>query len=104
MPELNAEAIRPTLEEFLRGVLRAARIQLLFRIEPGPGGEQPDVLVLFEGEDEDLLLQHGGELLAALEHLVAKMLRLPSEEQGRLSFDCRDFKMLAPGGRTALDG
>jgi spoIIIJ-associated protein len=49
---------------------------------------------LFEGDDTDVLLQRGGELLLALEHVAAKVLRLSIEQQSQLSFDCQDFKML----------
>jgi spoIIIJ-associated protein len=90
---LDVEKVRPQLEEFLGRLLRAARIHLKFRIEPGPA-DGPEILVQFDGEDVDLLLGRGAELLVALEHLSAKFLRLPAEEQYRISFDCHDYKSL----------
>jgi spoIIIJ-associated protein len=87
------ERHRPALEEFLRGVLRAGRFHLDFRIQTG-AGDDPDLLVTLDGEDVDLLLQRGGETLSALEYLAAKVLRLSSEEQAKLVFDCRDFRAL----------
>ena len=93
MPTLDFEQVRPKLEQFLNELLRAGRFQLKFRVEPGPpvGAE---ILVQFDGQDVDLLLGRGAEMLAALEHLAAKFLRLTSEEQHLLSFDCQDYKSL----------
>jgi spoIIIJ-associated protein len=93
MEPLDFEKVRPGLEEFLRGLLRAGRFNLKFRIEPGtPGGAE--IRVEFDGEDVDILLGRGAELLVALEHIASKFLRLPSEEQYRISFDCHDYKSL----------
>jgi spoIIIJ-associated protein len=77
----------------LTGWLQAGRFHLRFRIEPA-AGDSGEIRVLFDGEDADLLLQRGGELLAALEHVAAKALRLTTEEQGQLLFDCQDFRAL----------
>jgi len=93
MPTLDFESARPKLEQFLGELLRAGRFHLKFRIEPGPP-EGAEVVAQFDGEDVDLLLAHGAEMLSALEHLAAKFLRLPPEEQSRISFDCRDYKSL----------
>jgi len=95
MPALDFEKVRPQLDEFLHNLLRAGRFHLKFQIEAGPGQDGgPEVLVLLDGEDADLLLARGGEMLAALEHIAAKFLRLSLEEQGLLSFDCQDYKSL----------
>ena len=98
MPTLEMEKIQPCLEPFLRQLLKAARLDLTFRIAPGqPGASEedaPELGVLFEGDDCDLLLQRGGEVLSALEHLAAKALHLTAEEQSQLVFDCQDFKAL----------
>ena len=93
MPTLDLEKVRPQLDAFLRELLRAGRFQLKFELRPGPG-VGPEILVEFDGEDSDLLLARGGEMLAALEHLGAKILHLSIEEQSLLSFDCHDYKSL----------
>ena len=93
MPTLDFEQVQPQLDEFLQGLLRAGRFHLKYRIEPGRG-DGPEILVNLDGEDADLLLARGGELLAALEHLAAKVLHLSIEQQGLLSFDCNDYKTL----------
>jgi spoIIIJ-associated protein len=98
---LEIEKVQPPLEDFLKRFLHAGRFHLSFRIEPaqGPGEgssqeDAPAVMVLFDGEDADLLLARGGEMLAALEHLAAKVLRLSAEEQNLLVFDCHDYRSL----------
>jgi spoIIIJ-associated protein len=93
MSVLEFEKVSSQIDALLKDLLRAGRFQLRFRIEKG-AGEGPEVLVNFDGEDADLLLAHGGELLAALEHVTAKALRLSADEQALLSFDCRDYKSL----------
>jgi spoIIIJ-associated protein len=97
MPTLEIETVRPPLEDFLKRLLQAGRFHLSFRIEPGRGSAEEDapaVMVLFDGEDADLLLARGGEMLAALEHVAAKVLRLSAEEQSQVVFDCHDYKSL----------
>ena len=95
MAALDTERLRPQLDDFLSRFLRAGRFQLKFQIELGPGGDDgPALLVEFDGADADLLLARGGEMLAALEHIAAKVLRLSIEEQNLLSFDCQDYKSL----------
>jgi spoIIIJ-associated protein len=101
METLEFEKVQPQLQEFLNNLLRAARFHLKCRVERGPAAgtehglaEDPEIVVQFDGEDLDLLLGRGAELLFALEHLGAKLLKLPSEEQYRISFDSHDYKSL----------
>ena len=56
--------------------------------------ETPDVTVRFTGPDVDLLLSNRAELLLALEHATMEMLRLPSEDHSRISFDANDYRLL----------
>ncbi len=93
MAPLDVEKVRPALETFLAGLLRAGRFHLRFRIETS-AGEPPEIKVELDGEDADLLLQRGGELLDAVGHLAAKALHLTAEEQSQLVFDCQDFRSL----------
>src|SRR5947208_13309143 len=51
-------------------------------------------MVKFLGPDVDLLLSNRAELLLALEHVTMEMLRMPSEDHSRLSFDAQDYRML----------
>jgi spoIIIJ-associated protein len=52
----------------------------------------PEITVELSGPDTPLLLARNGELLLAIEHIAAKILRLESEEHDRISFDAEGFK------------
>ncbi len=52
----------------------------------------PWLRVEFTGPDTPLLLAGSAELLHALEHLAAKILRLEPEDHDRISFDADGFK------------
>jgi spoIIIJ-associated protein len=56
--------------------------------------ETPDVVVKFNGPDVDLLLSNKAELLLALEHITMEMMRMPSEDHSRISFDANDYRLL----------
>ena len=94
----SAASIGPRIAEFLRTVSNAARFKLEFDITDGesanPDFENPEVIVRFSGPDVDLLLSNKAELLLALEHLTMEVLRMPSEDHSRLSFDAQDYRML----------
>jgi spoIIIJ-associated protein len=64
-------------------------------IQSGPDDvETPDVVVKFSGPDVDFLLSNRAELLLALEHVTMEMLRMPSEDHSRVSFDANDYRLL----------
>jgi spoIIIJ-associated protein len=98
MPVLDIEKLPSKLEEFLKPVLRAARLDLPFKIQTNaanpPHSETPDMMVEFSGADTDILLARGGELLEALEELSGRVLRIPIDDRAKLSFDCKNFRML----------
>jgi spoIIIJ-associated protein len=52
----------------------------------------PQIAVEFTGPDTPLLLARNGELLLAIEHIAAKILRLEPEDHDRISFDAEGFK------------
>jgi spoIIIJ-associated protein len=52
----------------------------------------PDIRVELTGPDTPLLLAHNGELLHAIEHIAAKILRLEPENHDRICFDAEGFK------------
>jgi spoIIIJ-associated protein len=54
----------------------------------------PEIEVELSGPDTPLLLARNGELLLAIEHIAAKILRLEAEEHDRISFDAENFKVL----------
>lgn len=59
---------------------------------PTPSDTSPEITVELSGPDTPLLLARNGELLHAIEHIAAKILRLEPEEHDRISFDTEGFK------------
>ncbi len=57
-----------------------------------PGLKTPELKVELSGPDTPLLLARNGELLHAIEHVAAKVLRLEDDEHDRISFDAEGFK------------
>ena len=86
------------IDGFLQATFQNAGFDLQYDIEDVTSTdsdfETPDVLVKFSGPDVDLLLSNRAELLLALEHATMEMLRMPSEDHSRLSFDANDYRLL----------
>ena len=67
-------------------------------VQPSPSSSDtapqtaPEITVELTGPDTPLLLARNGELLLAIEHVAAKILRLESEEHDHISFDADGFK------------
>jgi spoIIIJ-associated protein len=86
------------INTFLQAVVTHGGLRLKYRIVVDPpmpenrDWEKPDILVDFAGPDSTLLLDRGGELLRALELLALEMLRLPSGEHEKISFDCQGHR------------
>ena len=59
---------------------------------PSSSDTNPEITVEFTGPDTPLLLARNGELLLAIEHVAAKILRLEPEDHDRISFDAEGFK------------
>src|SRR6201996_4383643 len=83
---------------FMRTLTTTGGMRLKFRITAGAGAQDPigferrDIFIECKGPDADLLTENDGELLRALEHIAAKMLRLEPEEHDRVSFEANGFK------------
>ena len=88
------------INEFLQAVVTHAGFspEVTALLDPLPSRnrdwEKPEILVDFAGPDSALLLDRGGELLRALELLALEMLRLPSGEHEKISFDCQNQRSL----------
>jgi spoIIIJ-associated protein len=90
--------LEPKLDEFLRPLLRRAGFELTYELRTGenphPEVENPEVTVMFQGGDVELLLNNRAELLLALEHLSMEALRIPLEDHSLISFDANDYRLL----------
>jgi spoIIIJ-associated protein len=93
--------------DFLKILTNTGGLKLRFRITAGAGAADPDgledrlIYVEISGPDADMLTNRDGELLRALEHVCAKILRLEPDEHDRISFDANGFK--AARNRDILD-
>jgi spoIIIJ-associated protein len=96
MEELSRSAEQ--VASLMRLLTTTGGFRLKFRITAGAGAADPDgferrdIYVECKGPDADLLLDRDGELLRALEHVAAKILRLEPEEHDRVSFDADGYK------------
>ena len=94
----SVATIGARIDGFLKPTLQAGGFHVNYEIhDVDTGGEDfetPDIVVKFSGGDVDLLLSNKAELLLALEHVTMEMLRMPSEDHSRISFDANDYRLL----------
>ena len=79
------------VDDLLILLRRNGHLDLQHKITVEAGGT-PELLVELSGPDTLLLTARNGELLLAIEHIAAKLLRLEPEEHDRISFDADRFK------------
>jgi spoIIIJ-associated protein len=100
MPIPDKLAAANKINEFLQSVVTDGGLRLKYRITVDPpvadqrDWEKPEILVDFAGPDSVLLLDRGGELLRALELLAQEILRMPSGEHEKISFDCQNQRSI----------
>ncbi len=96
--EPDRESLVAGLEGFLALVLRHTGLDVRYEIQRVEAGaddvENPDVLVLFSGHDQDLLLERNAELLKALEYIALRWLKLPPRFHDRIRLECGDYRAL----------
>ena len=101
-PPIDREKAVAELERFLDLMAREMQLDVVTEVKAGPGGEsardEADVIVTFEGADQDLLLERNAELLLALEHIGHRWLRLDPRLHDRVRFDWRGLSRHAPCG------
>ena len=95
-PPLDRERASKEIKTFLDLALPAMQLAVEYEISAPPaadaGDGEADVLVVFRGTDESLLLERGAELLLAFEHLAHRWLRLDPRLHDRVRFDCAGFR------------
>jgi spoIIIJ-associated protein len=97
--KLDHPATTAELRRCLDTLLRVARFDLAYDIRTqGPAAaaelENPEILVIFRGRDQDLLLEHNADLLKALEHIALRWLWLDPQFYGRVRFDAGGYRAL----------
>lgn len=100
MPIDDLAAAAARIAEFLKTLTTTGGLRLKYRITAGAGAADPEgfeprqIYVEIAGPDAPLLTQRNGELLYALEHVAAKIIRLEPEEHDKVSFDAAQFKVI----------
>src|SRR5204862_7621956 len=101
MPIQDRVAAAKQIDQYLKMLLMHSGLRLRYRITAsGKSGSsngewsQPEILVELSGPDSPLLIERGGELLRALEHIAAKVLHLEADEHEKVSFDALNFKAM----------
>src|ERR1700683_1867717 len=93
---LDRERAIAELQRYLDLAVREMGLEISFEIltpaTVGGATDDKDVLVAFQGADQDFLLEHDAELLLALEHVGHRWLRLDSRLHARVRFDCGEYR------------
>lgn len=96
--KLDRAGVSAELDRFLKLLLRAARLELSYRIEaqdPDPADvESPEILVTFSGRDQDLLLAQQAELLRAIEYIALRWLKLDPQCYDRVRLESGDWRAM----------
>ena len=98
MPIPDKIAAAKKISEFLNTLIANGDFRLRYKITVDPQltsdreWEHPEILVEFSGADSPLVLENGGELLRAFEHVSLEMLRLAPDEHEKVNFDCQNFR------------
>ncbi len=97
--KLDHTATTAELRRCIDTMLRKGRFELAYEIRAtGPASaaelENPEILVLFRGRDQDLLLERNAELLKALEHIALRWLWLDPQFYGRIRFDAGGYRAI----------
>ena len=108
MPIADLQEAAQKIAGFLSSLNKLGGMRLKYRITAGDGARDPEgiearqIYVELGGPDVPLVTQHNGELLRALETIVAQMLRLDQRENDLVSFDAANFKAFARAQQLKL--
>ena len=98
MPIADKIATAKKIGELLNAIIADGDFHLRYKITVDPPvtddreWEHPEILVELSGADSPLVLENGGELLRAFEHVALEMLRLAPDEHEKSGFDCQNFR------------
>lgn len=97
--KLDRQAAADALRQFLESIVRASGLELKVNVRPvaaegeGSGGDA-EVLADLDGKDKEILLEHGGEVLKAFEHLAFRALRLEPAYHEKIHIDSGGYRAL----------
>jgi spoIIIJ-associated protein len=97
--KLDRQAAADALRQFLENIVRVSGLELKVNVRPiaaegeGSGGDA-EVLADLDGKDKEILLEHGGEVLKAFEHLAFRALRLEPAYHEKIHIDSGGYRAL----------
>jgi spoIIIJ-associated protein len=97
--KLDRQAAADALRQFLENILRVSGLELKITVRAvSPESESPvsgvEVLADLDGRDKEILLEHGGEVLKAFEHLAFRALRLEPAYHEKVHIDSGGYRAL----------
>ena len=97
--KLDRQTAAEALRHFLENIVRVSGLELKVSVHPvaaaGDGsGSGAEVLADMDGKDKEMLLEHGGEVLKAFEHLAFRALRLEPAYHEKIHIDCGGYRAL----------
>lgn len=97
--KLDREAAAEALRDFLDRIVRAAKFELVVKVqiaESRATAEEgaPEVSADLDGKDKEILIARSGEVLKALEHLAFRALDLDPAFHEKIHLDCGGFRAL----------
>ncbi len=97
--KLDREAAAEALRHFLENMVRVSGLELKVNVRAVPvegaaSGSDAEVLADLDGRDKEILLEHGGEVLKAFEHLAFRALRLETAYHEKIHIDSGGYRAL----------
>ena len=97
--KLDRTAAAKALRKFLEEVVRFAKLDLkvAVRAVDGPAASdpnEPEIFADLDGRDKEILLERGGDVLKAIEHLAFRALRLEPAHHEKIHLDSGGYRAL----------
>jgi spoIIIJ-associated protein len=97
--KLNRRATAEALREFLESIVSASGLDLNVNVraasaDGAPAEGEAEVLANLDGRDKEILLERGGDVLKAFEHLAFKALRLEPAYHEKIHIDSGGYRAL----------
>jgi len=97
--KLDRQAAADALRQFLEDIVRVSGLELKVNVRPiaaegEASGSDAEVLADLDGKDKEILLEHGGEVLKAFEHLALRALRMEPAYHEKIHIDCGGYRAL----------
>jgi spoIIIJ-associated protein len=97
--KLDRPAAAQALHTFLENMVRVSGLALKVNVRAVPmetvgAVTEAEVLADLDGQDREILLERGAEVLKAFEHLAFRALRLESAYHEKIHIDCGGYRAL----------